>query len=132
MERTLVIIKPDGVERKLIGSILKKIEDKNYSFDTMIMRYLSKDELMEHYGEHKDKEFFNNLINYMLSGKCIIMIVKGKNVIKGMRKIIGSTDPLKAEPGSIRGIYASDKTKNIIHASDSCESAERELKIFFN
>ncbi|MCR1898064.1 nucleoside-diphosphate kinase [Irregularibacter muris] len=132
MEKTLVIIKPDGVKRGLIGNIIKRIEDKGYIISAMMMKQLSKEQLDQHYEEHKNKTFYPSLVSYMSSGNSLIMIVEGVNAIKGMRKIMGATDPIEAEPGSIRGMYGNNKTQNLIHGSDSLESAEREINLFFN
>ncbi len=132
MERTLVIIKPDGLMRKLVGKIIQAIEDKGYNIEEIKMKKLSKEELSKHYEEHRDKDFYPVLLDYMGSGKSIIMIVSGRNCVQGMRKLMGSTDPLEAELGSIRGRYGNDKTQNIIHGSDSLESAKREIALFFN
>lgn len=132
MEKTLVIIKPDGVKRKLLGKIIQIIEEKGYTIEEIKMSKISKHELSIHYAEHKNKPFFPELVDYMSSGKCIIMIVSGINSIQGIRKLMGSTDPLEAEPGSIRGRYANNKTQNLIHGSDSKESAKNEIKLFFH
>jgi nucleoside-diphosphate kinase len=132
MERTLVIIKPDGAKRKLVGKIIQMIEEKGYTIEEIKMEKISNHQLSIHYGEHINKPFFPDLLDYMSSGKCIIMIVSGENSIQGIRKLMGSTDPLEAEPGSIRGRYANNKTQNLIHGSDSKESASNEIKIFFN
>jgi nucleoside-diphosphate kinase len=131
LEKTLIIIKPDGVKRKLAGKIIGMIEDKGYTIEEIKMKRLSREELSIHYEAHKDKKFYPELLDYMSSGKSIIMVVSGVNVIKGMRKLIGSTDPLEAELGSIRGKYGNNKTFNIIHGSDSIESSQKEIGLFF-
>ena len=115
----------------MIGNIIKKIENKGYEIEQMIMKEIPKEVLMQHYEEHRDKPFFQDLLDYMTSGKSVIMVVSGDRVIEGMRKLIGATNPLEAEPGSIRGMYASNKTQNIIHGSDSKESALKEIQLFF-
>lgn len=129
-EKTLIILKPDAVKRKLTGKIIAKIEDKNYTIESMYMKTLKVEDLSFHYEEHKEKGFFSDLLDYMSSGPVVIMVVSGENVIKGMRKLSGATDPLEAEIGSIRGIYALTKNENLIHSSDSIESAKREVAYF--
>lgn len=131
MEKTLVIIKPDGVKRKLIGEIIQIIEQKGYTIEEIKMTKITKHELSIHYAEHKDKPFFTELLDYMSSGKSVIMIIKGSNCVQGIRKLMGSTDPLHAEIGSIRGRFANNKTQNLIHGSDSLDSANKEIKLFF-
>lgn len=129
-EKTLIILKPDTVKRKLIGKIIAKIEEKNYTIESMSMKNLSQEDLHYHYEEHKEKGFFADLLDYMGSGPVVVMVVSGEHVIKGMRKLSGATDPLEAEVGSIRGTYALTKNENLIHSSDSIESAQREVAYF--
>ncbi len=129
-EKTLIILKPDAVQRGLIGKIISRIEEKGYAIESMNMKELTREELNYHYEEHKEKPFFRELVEYMSSGPVVIMTVCGENIIKGMRRLAGATDPLEAEAGSIRGMYALTKTENLIHSSDSPESARREVAFF--
>ncbi|MFZ7120351.1 MAG: nucleoside-diphosphate kinase [Eubacteriaceae bacterium] len=131
-EETLIILKPDAIKRKLVGEIIKRIEDKGYFISSMFMKTLTVEDLNYHYNEHKNKGFFPDLVEYMSSGPVIIMVVNGEDVIKGMRKLSGATDPMEAEIGSIRGTYANTKNENLIHSSDSVESAKREITFFLN
>lgn len=132
MQKTLVLIKPDAVERRLIGDIIRRYESKNLSIEDI--RFFSQDRktlLQTHYEEHKDKSFFNELIDFMNSGSLIAMILSGDNSIDLVRKINGKTHFLDAEMGSIRGDFANNLTMNLVHGSDSLESAKREISIWF-
>ena len=131
MERSLVLIKPDGVERRLIGQIISIYERKGLNITALKLIKPSKEIAENHYIEHKDKPFFQELVDYLTRGKVCAMIIEGDNVIKTVRKINGATDPAEAEMGTIRGQFALSKSENIVHASDSVESAEREIKIWF-
>lgn len=131
MERTLVLIKPDGVERRLIGQIISIYEKKGLDITALKFIKPSKEIAEEHYIEHKDKPFFTELVNFITRGKVCAMIIEGDNVVKTLRKINGATDPFEAELGTIRGQFALSKSENIVHASDSVESATREIKIWF-
>lgn len=131
MERTLVLIKPDGVERRLIGQIISIYEKKGLDITALKFIKPSKEIAEKHYTEHKDKPFFKELVTFITRGKVCAMIIQGDNVVKMVRKINGATDPAEAEPGTIRGQFALSKSENIVHASDSVESAEREIKIWF-
>jgi len=131
MERTLVIIKPDAKERKLMGEIISFYEKKGlHMASTKIIRPTI-EIAKNHYIEHKDKPFFNELISYITRGEVCVLIIEGDNVINMVRKINGATDPLEADMGTIRGRFAISKTENTVHSSDSVESAEREIKIWF-
>lgn len=132
MENTLIIIKSDGVKRRLIGSIIKRIEDKGFEIVKAKLCSPNRELLEIHYEEHKGKPYFENLIEYMLEGPIMVMNVEGEDVINIVRHMIGDKDPLKALPGTIRGDYAFSVTKNIIHGSDSKENAEREISIWFS
>ncbi|QZY57261.1 nucleoside-diphosphate kinase [Crassaminicella profunda] len=132
MERILVIIKPDGVERGLIGEIISRYEKKGLNIVECKMIKADREILEKHYIEHKGKFFYEDLITYMMRGKVLVMILEGNNVIQLIRKMHGSTNPLDAEVGTIRGDFANRKTENIVHASDSKESAEREIAIWFS
>jgi nucleoside-diphosphate kinase len=131
MERTLVLIKPDGVEKKLIGEVIKRYEQKGMKVAKIQSLYATREMVEEHYKEHQGKTFYDELINYVTSGMIIAMIIEGPNSIKCIRNINGATRYQEAVPGSIRGDYANQETKNIVHASDSVESAEREIAIWF-
>lgn len=131
MERTFVIIKPDGVERGLIGEVISRYERKGLKVIECKMLRADRATLERHYIEHKEKPFYEELISYMLQGNILAMIVEGNNAIKLVRNINGKTNPVEAEPGTIRGDYANTMTENIVHASDSTESAEREISIWF-
>lgn len=131
-QRTLVLLKPDTVRRGLIGEVIGRIERKaNWSISALELRNLDHDTLEQHYGEHKGKPFYQPLVEFMASGPVVAMIVEGDRVIEGVRALAGPTDPIAAAPGSIRGDFGTIVRENLIHASDSEESAERELKIFF-
>lgn len=131
MERTLVLIKPDGVKRELIGKIINHYEEKSLEIVALKMITATNDIAKKHYAEHEGKEFFEELISYVTEGKICAMILMGEKAIDVVRKINGDKDPTKAELGSIRGQYALDKTRNLVHASDNSESAEREIMIWF-
>ncbi|MBP0934282.1 nucleoside-diphosphate kinase [Streptomyces sp. KCTC 0041BP] len=131
-QRTLVILKPDAVRRGLIGEIIGRIERKaGWSVPAMELRTLDQETLETHYGEHKGKPFYEPLMGFMASGPVVVLVVEGERVIEGVRQLAGPTDPIAAAPGSIRGDFGSVTRENLIHASDSEESAERELKLFF-
>lgn len=131
MERTLVLIKPDAIERKLIGEIISVYEKNNLNIVGMKMIKPSVESAEKHYYEHKDKPFFNELINYITKGNVCALIIEGDNIIERVRKINGATDPKNAAKESIRGKFALSKQENSVHGSDSKESAEREIKIWF-
>lgn len=131
MQNTFVAIKPDGTSRKLVGKIIQKFEDLNLNLIGLELMQVSRELAEKHYGEHKGKPFFEDLIQFITSGKIVAMAWQGQNSIEVIRKIVGVTDPLKAAPGTIRGDFALNIDQNIIHASDSPESATRELKLFF-
>jgi nucleoside-diphosphate kinase len=131
-ERTLVLLKPDAVSRGLIGEIVSRIERKaNWRIAAMELRTLDAATLEQHYAEHVGKPFYEPLMGFMSSGPSVAMIVEGESVIEGIRLLAGKTNPLEAGPGTIRGDFATITRENLIHASDSVESAEREIKIFF-
>ena len=132
MERTLILIKPDGVKRKLSGRILSKFEDKGMKIVAMKMLILSRDKAEKHYAVHKDKPFFDGLVSYIISGPIVAAILEGKNCISITRNLCGATDGSKAQPGTIRGDYSMGIEKNIIHASDSEESFQYEWPIYFS
>lgn len=131
MERTLVIIKPDAMERKLMGEIISVYEKRGLHISAIKILKPSMETAGLHYMEHKGKPFFDELLNYITRGEVCVLIVEGNNAIKTVRKINGATDPLEADVGSIRGRFALSKTQNTVHSSDSAESAEREISIWF-
>jgi nucleoside-diphosphate kinase len=131
-QRTLVLLKPDAVRRGLTGEILRRIESKaGWAVRALQMRDLDRATLEQHYAEHVGKPFYEPLVAFMSSGPVVALVVEGERVIEGVRALAGPTDPIAAAPGSIRGDYGTIVRENLIHASDSEESAERELKIFF-
>jgi len=132
MEKTFVMVKPDGVQRGLIGEIVNRFEQKGFTLVGAKLMQISQELAEEHYGEHKERPFFGELVEFITSGPVFAMVWQGENVIKTSRLMIGATNPQEANPGSIRGDFAVTVGKNIIHGSDSAESAEREINLFFN
>ncbi|MFF2148676.1 nucleoside-diphosphate kinase [Kitasatospora sp. NPDC058190] len=131
-QRTLVLLKPDAVRRGLAGEIISRIERKaGWQLAAMELRTFDRATLEQHYEEHVGRPFYEPLLEFMTSGPSIAMIVEGEEVVKGIRMLAGATNPLDAGAGTIRGDYATITRENLIHASDSPESAEREIKIFF-
>lgn len=131
MERTFVMVKPDGVQRGLVGEIISRLERKGLKIVAMKMLRIPKELAEEHYAEHKAKPFFSSLVAYITSAPVVAMVVEGKNAVKVVRKLVGATNPTEAEPGTIRGDLAIDLGRNVVHASDSLASAEREIRLFF-
>lgn len=131
MERTLVLVKPDGVRRGLIGEVAKRIEEHRLSIVAMRMMEIDKDLAHRHYAEHVDKPFFDDLVSFITSGPVVAMVVEGENAISEVRELMGATDPKEAAPGTIRGDFAEEITENIVHGSDSPESSKREVELFF-
>jgi len=131
IEKSLVIIKPDGVRKKIIGEIISRFEKENLTIEKLKMMKISRDLAYKHYQDHKSKNFFNILIDYITSGPVVVMVVSGKNAISRVRELMGSTDSKKAKQGTIRGDFGVDITINVIHGSDSVESAKREIDLFF-
>ncbi len=135
MERTLVLIKPDGVRRNLVGEVIARIEQKGYLIADLRMLHADRALLEKHYAEHAGKPFYEPLLEFMLSGPIVALIAEGNRVIEGFRSLAGATDPTSAAPGTIRGDLARDQgtkvVQNIVHGSDSVESAEREIALFF-
>ena len=132
MERTFVMLKPDAVQRGLMGDIVKRIEAKGYKPVAMKFLRVPVEQAERHYAEHKGKPFFDSLIAYMTSGPVLMMVWEGDNIIASMRNMMGKTNPNDAAPGTIRGDFAQQTGRNIIHGSDSPESAKREIELFFN
>lgn len=131
MEQTYIMLKPDAYQRKLLGKIISRIEEKGFIISRMEMRTLDEKIIKEHYSHMLDKPFFPEILSFMTSGPVVAMIVEGNDVIQGMRKIMGVTNWLEAEPGTIRGDFANDVMFNLIHGSDSVETAQIEIKRFF-
>ena len=129
--KTFFMIKPDGVQRNLVGEIISRVEAKGFSITKIKMMTISKELAEQHYGEHKDKPFFNDLVSFITSGPVVVMQVEGENVVLQIRNLMGATNPSESTPGSIRGDLATELDKNVVHGSDSDESAERELSLFF-
>jgi nucleoside-diphosphate kinase len=134
-EKTLILIKPDGVARGLVGEVISRIEKKGYSVTALRMLQADRVLLEKHYAEHEGKPFYEPLLEFMTSGPIVAMIAEGNRVIEGFRSLAGATDPTVAAPGTIRGDLARDQgtkvVQNIVHGSDSPESAAREIAIFF-
>jgi len=131
IEHTFTIIKPGILQRRLLGNIITKFEEKGFRIIAMKMIKISDALAEEHYGEHKGKDFYIPLLKYMTSEPVIVMVLERENAIESLRKITGATNPDEAEAGTIRGIYGVSTRKNIIHASDSTESADKEISLFF-
>jgi len=132
MERTFVMVKPDGVQRGLVGEVISRIERKGLKIVALKMIQVTQERAQEHYAEHREKPFFNSLIDYITSGPVVAMVVEGKEAVSVVRNLVGKTNPIEAEPGTIRGDLAMDIGRNVVHASDSLNSAEREISIFFS
>lgn len=134
-QQTLILVKPDGVKRGLVGEVIARVERKGYKVSNLKMLNADRALLAKHYAEHEGKPFYEPLLEFMMSGPIVAMVAEGERVIEGFRKLAGTTDPTTAEPGTIRGDLARDMgtkvVQNIVHGSDSPESAEREIKIFF-
>jgi nucleoside-diphosphate kinase len=125
------MVKPDGVRRRLVGEVVSRIESKGYELKEAKLFTIDETLAKKHYAEHADKPFFAELVSFITSGPVVAMVVEGPEAVAGMRQIMGATNPLDAAPGSIRGDFASVITENIVHGSDSVESAEREINLFF-
>ena len=130
-ERTLVLIKPDGVRRGLIGDVLGRIERKGLQIVAMDLRILETATAQTHYAEHASKPFFDSLVEFITSGPLVALVAEGPRAIEAFRGLAGATDPVRATPGTIRGDHALEVQENVVHGSDSPDSAEREIKIFF-
>ena len=131
IESTLLIVKPDGVRRGLIGEVLRRVEDKGLSIDSMRLMTIDRATAERHYGEHVDKPFFGELVDFITSGPVVVAKISGEQAITAWRTLMGPTNPIDAAPGSIRGDFATLIGENIAHGSDSPGSAERELGLFF-
>ena len=131
MERILLLVKPDGVQRGLCGEIIKRFEQKGFKMTGCKLMQVSRELAEKHYAEHKEKPFFGELVSFITSGPVLAMVWEGDNIIAIGRMMIGKTNALEAQPGTIRGDFAVHIDKNVIHGSDSPENAEREINIFF-
>lgn len=131
MEQTFFMIKPDGVKRNLVGELISRIEKKGLTIKAMKMLQISDELAKEHYAEHVDKPFFSDLKEFITSGPVVAMVLEGPKVIKTVRNMMGATDPFESKPGTIRGDYALNIDENVVHGSDSPESAKREINLFF-
>ncbi len=131
MERTFIAIKPDGVQRRLVGEVIKRFEEKGFTLVGLKLMSVSKELAENHYDVHKGKPFFDGLVKFITSGPLVAMVWEGEGVVASARKMIGATNPLTAEPGTIRGDYAVSIGRNLIHGSDAIETAQREISLWF-
>ena len=130
-DRTLVICKPDAVERRLVGEIVSRLERKGLRITQMRMETISKETAGQHYGEHQGKPFYDDLVAFITRGPAVLMVVEGPEAYSVVRTLMGTTNPRQAAPGTIRGDLAIELTENLVHGSDSAESAGREIALFF-
>ena len=130
-ERTLILVKPDGVRRGLVGEVIGRLERKGLTLAALELRTLPEETAKQHYAEHAEKPFFGELVSFITSGPLVAMVLEGERAIEAARQVIGATDPLKAAPGSIRGDFAIEVGQNMVHGSDAPESAAREVALFF-
>ena len=130
-DRTLVICKPDAVERRLVGEIVSRLERKGLRITAMRMETISKETAGQHYGEHQGKPFYDDLVAFITRGPAVLMVVEGPEAFSVVRTLMGATNPRQAAPGTIRGDLAIELTENLVHGSDSPESAAREIGLFF-
>ncbi len=130
-ERTLVLVKPDGVRRGLAGEVISRLEKKGLRLVAMELRTLDRATAEEHYGEHRERPFFGELVEFITGGPLVALVAEGPSAVTGTRRLMGVTNPVEATPGSIRGDYALEIGQNLVHGSDSPESAAREIGIFF-
>ena len=131
MEKTFAMIKPDAVQRGLVGAIISRYEAKGLRIAAMKIMQVTEDIAKQHYAEHVEKPFFPGLLSYITSGPVVALVLEGKNAVAEVRKLNGATNPLEAACGSIRGDFAQEVGRNVVHGSDSVESAEREIAIYF-
>lgn len=132
MEKTFVMIKPGGVQRNLVGEVIKRFEQKGLVINALKMISVSNEQAQKHYDIHKEKPFFNSLVTAITSSPVVVMVVSGNNAVKIVRILAGDTNPLLAQPGTIRGDFSSDIQMNVIHSADSIERANYEIMIYFN
>jgi nucleoside-diphosphate kinase len=131
MERTFLMVKPDGVQRKLVGEVIKRLENKGFTLIGLKLMSVSRDLAQKHYDVHKERPFFESLVEFIISSPIVAMVWEGEGVVASARQIIGSTNPLEAAPGTIRGDYGIDIGRNLIHGSDAIETATREISLWF-
>ncbi|WP_322759819.1 nucleoside-diphosphate kinase [Frankia sp. Cr2] len=131
VERTLVLVKPDGVSRGLVGEVVGRLERKGLTLVALELRTLERSVAETHYAEHAAKPFFGELVDFIVSGPLVALVAQGPRAIEAVRGLIGATDPVKAAPGSLRGDHALEIGQNLVHGSDSPESAKREIDLFF-
>jgi nucleoside-diphosphate kinase len=132
MEKTFVMVKPDGVQRGLVGKIVSRFEERSLKICAIKLLKIQRELAERHYEEHKGKEFYEPLLAYITSGPVVCMVLEGENAVAAVRAMMGKTNPQDAAPGTIRADYAQVTGRNIVHGSDSSESAKREIKLFFN
>jgi len=132
MERTFVMVKPDGVQRGLVGKILQRIEEKGFKIVAMKLTIMPVEKAKEHYAEHVGKKFYQDLVGFITSGPSVSLVVEGRGAIAAMRKMNGATNPAEAVPGTIRGDYGIETGRNVVHGSDSAASAAREIVLHFS
>ena len=131
MERTFLMVKPDGVQRNLVGEVIKRLENKGFTLVGLKLMAVSRELAEKHYDVHKERPFFGSLVEFIISSPVVAMVWEGKGVVASARKIIGGTNPLEADPGTIRGDYGVDIGRNLIHGSDAIETATREISLWF-
>jgi nucleoside-diphosphate kinase len=132
MERTFIMVKPDGVQRNLIGEVISRFEAKGFTLVGLKLLSVSRELAEKHYDVHKDKPFFNSLVDFIISAPVTAMVWEGNDVVASARKLIGATNPISAEPGTIRGDYGVNIGRNLIHGSDAVETAQREIALWFS
>ncbi len=132
MERTFIMIKPDGVQRRLVGEVIGRFEAKGFTLVGLKLMSVSKELAEEHYDVHKERPFFGSLVEFICSSPVVAMVWEGEGVVASARKLIGATNPLSAEPGTIRGDFGVSVGRNLIHGSDAIETAQREISLWFN
>lgn len=131
MERTFIAIKPDGVQRKLIGEVIRRFETKGFTLVGLKFMQVSRELAEQHYGVHRERPFFGSLVDFITSSPVVAMVWEGDGVVASARKIIGATNPLTAEPGTIRGDFGANIGRNLIHGSDAVETAQQEIALWF-
>ena len=131
MERTFIMIKPDGVQRNLVGEVVSRFETKGFTLVGMKLMQVSRELAEQHYGVHKERPFFGSLVDFIISAPVVAMVWEGDGVVASARKLIGATNPLAAEPGTIRGDFGVSIGRNIIHGSDAIETAQSEIALWF-
>lgn len=131
MERTFLMVKPDGVQRNLVGEVIKRLENKGFTLVGLKLMAVSRELAEKHYGVHKERPFFAGLVDFIISSPVVAMVWEGEGVVASARKIIGATNPLAAEPGTIRGDFGISIGRNLIHGSDAIETAQTEIALWF-